>query len=124
MDSPTSGLLATVAAEGSKSSNSSHSSACSHEHTAAARRFSGAGAAPGGVQMTPVHPKNPKVFQHERATNCSSFKAITRTAPAGGFAHAHDSMTSDSIGPGSYRSSMHRCVTLLDQVSKATVPHQ
>lgn len=110
---PTDGPQATTVPESSRPSISSNSSAGGHEYPSAARRFSVAGAALGGVQVTHIHPKNPKVFQHERPTNSASFRAIPRTAQAGGFAHAQESMTSDSIGPGSYRTSMHRCAALL-----------
>ena len=106
---PTRGLQGTVVAEQSATSNSSHSSGGGHGYTGTAQRFSVAGAALGGVHVTQVHPKNPKVFQHERPTNSSSFRAITRTAQAGGFSNAQQSMTSESVGPGSYSSSMHRC---------------
>jgi hypothetical protein len=112
MDVVASGTTCAVATQAHSKSN--HSSESGHEKPdGAAPCVNMAVTALGGVHMTPVHPKSPKMFHLESPTNSACFRAISRRAQAGGFAHAHESTTSDSVGPGSYMSSMHRCVVML-----------
>lgn len=101
-------------AEPSRSSNSE--SMTGQNYNGVASRVSVA--ALGGMTINPVHAKSPKTFQHERPTNSACFKAIPRTAQMGGYAHAQESMTAESVGPGSYRSSLHRHAPLLDRARR------
>ena len=111
LDTLSSRPKASLEAEPSRSSNSE--SMTGQNYNGVAPRFSVA--ALGGMTINPVHTKSPKTFQHERPTNSACFKAIPRTAQTGGYAHAQASMTAESVGPGSYRSSLHRHAPVFDK---------